>query len=90
MANKLHPLHALLKQEVKWNWSDKCANVFKKYLSQTPILVHLGPKLPIRLAQGMLQIVESKVKSILSIAFTFHSLSTNGKNYSQVEKKPSH
>ena len=53
VASKLHPLHALLKNGVKWNWSDECSQVFtqiKKCLSEAPVLVHYDPKLPVRLA----------------------------------------
>jgi len=96
LADKLHPLHALLKNGVKWNWSDECAKVFteiKKYLSEAPVLLHYNPKLPIRLAGDASNYGIGAVLSHVDseghehpIAFTSRSLSASEKNYSQVEK----
>lgn len=30
LAAKLHPLHTLLKNGVKWNWSDECVAIFSE------------------------------------------------------------
>jgi len=90
LADKLHPLHALLKSGVKWNWSDECAKVFteiKKYLSEAPILLHHNPKLLTNYGVGaVLSHVDSEGQEH-PIAFTSQSLSASEKNYSQVEKE---
>ena len=49
----LYPLNRLLRQEVKWEWSKECENVFKmakQRLTKAPVLTHYDPSLPIRLA----------------------------------------
>ena len=86
----------MLKNGVKWNWSDECAKVFteiKKYLSEAPVLLHYNPKLPIRLAGDASNYGIGAVLSHVDseghehpIAFTSRSLSASEKNYSQVEK----
>ena len=50
LATTLHPLHVLLRNKVKWHWSEECAKSFKNHLIEAPVLVHYDPKLPIRLA----------------------------------------
>ena len=97
LATKLHPLHAVLKDGVKWNWSDECAKSFtevKNHLIKAPVLVHYDPKLPVRLAGDALNYgigaalshVDSKGQEH-PIAFMSRTLSTSEKNYSQVEKE---
>ena len=46
LSTKLHPLHALLKNGVKSNWSDECTKSFtevKNYLIKAPVLVDYNP-----------------------------------------------
>jgi len=53
LATTLHPLHVLLRDGVKWHWSEECAKSFTKFknhLIEAPVLVHCDPKLPVRLA----------------------------------------
>ena len=53
LATTLHPLHVLLRDGVKWHWSEECAKSFtkvKNHLIEAPVLVHYDPKLPVRLA----------------------------------------
>ena len=97
LAAKLHPLHALLKKGVKWNWSKECTDVFtetKKHLSEAPILVHYDPKLPVRLAGDASNYGIGAVLSHVDpegqehpIAFTSRTLTNSEKNYSQIEKE---
>ena len=53
LATTLHLLHALLKDGVKWHWSEECAKSFtevKNHLIEALVLVHYDPKLPVKLA----------------------------------------
>ena len=97
LSTKLHPLHALLKDGVKWNWSDECTKSFtevKNHLIKAPVLMHYDPKLPVRLAGNasnysigaVLSHVDSKGQEH-PIAFTSRALSTSEKKYLQVEKE---
>ena len=97
LADKLHPLYALLKNGTKWNWSRECAHVFdeiKTQLAQAPVLVHYDPKLPIRLAGDASNYGIGAVLSHIDstgqehpIAFTSRTLSASERNYSQIEKE---
>ena len=97
LSSQLHPLHALLKHGTKWHWSEECDRVFKQVktkLSETPVLMHYDPKLPIRLAGDA---SNYRIGTVLShvdakgqehpIAFVSRTLSQCEKNYSQVEKE---
>ena len=53
LVTTLHPLHVLLRDGVKWHWSEECARSFtkvKNHLIEAPVLAHYDPKLPVRLA----------------------------------------
>ena len=91
LSTKLYPLHALLKDGVKWNWYKE---FYRSHLIKEPVLVHYDPKLPVRLAGdtlnygigAVLSHVDSKGQEHL-IAFTSQALSTSEKNYSPVAKE---
>ncbi|KAG7304583.1 hypothetical protein JYU34_011548 [Plutella xylostella] len=53
LSTILHPLHALLKKGVKWEWSDSCNAAFEEIkvrLTSDPVLAHYSPELPLVLA----------------------------------------
>lgn len=52
LQSLLHPLHTLLKKGEKFLWTKECQEVFdqiKRKLSESPLLVHFNPELPITL-----------------------------------------
>ena len=49
----LHPLSELLKNDMRWNWTEECEKAFeeaKQNLMETPVLAHYNPDRPLRLA----------------------------------------
>ena len=49
----LQPLNVLLKEKVKWEWSNKCDEAFqlaKECLMSSKVLAHYDVSIPIRLA----------------------------------------
>ena len=97
LATTLHPLHALLRDGVKWHWSEECAKSsteVKNYLIEAPVLVHYDPKLPVRLAGDASNYDIGAVLSHVNtdgqehpIAFMSRTLTSSEKNYTQVEKE---
>ena len=52
MASLAHPLYNLLKNDVIWDWSEKCVESFKKLkeiMASDNILVHYNPALKVKL-----------------------------------------
>ena len=97
LASTLHPLHVLLREGQRWNWSKQCQLAFeaaKKALVQAPLLVHYDPTLPMSLAgdasaYGIGAVISHKMADGTErpIAFASRTLSASEKNYSQVEKE---
>ena len=97
LATTLHPLHALLRDGVKWHWSEECAKSsteVKNHLIEAPVLVHYDPKLPVRLAGDASNYGIGAVLSRVNtdgqehpIAFMSRTLTSCEKNYTQVEKE---
>lgn len=53
LAEVLHPLHELLKKDVKWLWSNECENAVdkvKELITSEVVLTHYNPKYPETLA----------------------------------------
>ena len=53
LSTMIHPLNALLRQGVRWKWTQECAEAFreaKQSLSSDSVLAHYDPQLPVRLA----------------------------------------
>ena len=52
LSSTLHPLHQLLKKNVRWNWDGSCQKAFeeiKRIVQENRSLAHYNPNLPIRL-----------------------------------------
>ena len=93
----LHPLHELLKKNVKWKWTPKCQDAFdevKRKLSSSPLLVHYDPKLPVVLdvdaspygIGGCLSHVMPD-GSKRPVYFVSRALASAEKAYGQIEKE---
>ena len=47
----LHPLHQLLEQDSKWQWTEQCEQAFteaKRMITSEQVLTHNDPALPVR------------------------------------------
>ena len=91
------PLHQLLRKGVVWNWGEEQSRVFgviKKMLSESPLLVHFDPSLPIVVHTdaspyglgGVMSHVfpDGKEKPVCYIS---RSLSVAERNYGHIEKE---
>ena len=53
LSTILHPLNDLLKDNVKWSWTQECSEAFsqaKEELASGRVLTHYDPKLPLKMA----------------------------------------
>ena len=97
LATIVHPLNALLRQDVKWHWDAKCSKAFteaKRVLTSSDVLVHYDPNLPITLAgdasaYGVGAVISHTFPdgSERPIAFASRTLSSSERNYAQLEKE---
>nr|XP_061811684.1 uncharacterized protein K02A2.6-like [Nerophis lumbriciformis] len=97
LANALKPLHEFLNKTKKWKWTYKCETAFKEVktaLSQSEVLTHFDPTLPIQLAcdaspYGVGAVVSHIMPSgdERPIAFASRTLSKAESNYAQIERE---
>ena len=97
LSTELAPLHRLLKQSVQWEWKAEQQKAFDKaktLLASSQVLVHLDPKLEIRLACdasaygiGAVLLHLMPDGSEKPIGFVSRTLTDAKKNYSQLEKE---
>ena len=93
----LAPLNALLRNDAKWTWDQKCQQSFdqaKSTLVSSDVLVHYNPDLPIRIAgDASAYGVGAVLAHVLPdgserpVAFASRTLTSSEKNYAQVEKE---
>ena len=93
----LHPLNHLLKAGMRWSWSQDCSKAFsraKEELSSARVLTHYDPSVPLNMAADASAYGVGAVLSHVfpdgserPIAFASRSLSSNERNYAQVEKE---
>ena len=53
LSTLLHPLNELLKNDIRWNWTEECEKAFeeaKQRLMEAPVLAHYNPDHALRLA----------------------------------------
>ena len=91
------PLNQLLCKGMKWMWSSKCREAFKKLkdiLASSDVLAHYDPKLPLRLdcdasAYGVVAVLSHKFPDGTErpIAYASRTLSQAESNYAQIEKE---
>ncbi|XP_043266601.1 uncharacterized protein K02A2.6-like [Venturia canescens] len=96
-ARIVNPLYHLLQKNVKWNWNDDCEAAFgaaKRSLTESNVLVHYNPELPIKLTCDASPVGLGAVLSHVfpngverPIAFASRSLSKAERNYSQLDKE---
>ena len=97
LASVLNPLNNLLKQKVKWCWSNECTQAMeeaKRRLLSSNVLVHFDPKLSLKLdtdasAYGVGPVLSHVFEDGKErpIAFASRTLSAAERNYSQLEKE---
>ena len=97
IATKLEPLHALLRKEVKWEWTAKQEEAFKvakEALSGENLLIHYDPDLPLVVhtdasPYGLGGVLSHVMKdgSERPVAYISRTLSRHERNYSQIEKE---
>ena len=97
LASTLHPLHNLLRADKTWQWSTDCQRAFqraKESLSQSPVLVHYDPTLPLILAAdassyGVGAVISHRLSdgSEKPVAFASRTLTSSERNYAQGEKE---
>ena len=97
LSSLLHPLHALLRKDVPWVWSDECQQVFstiKQQFLSSPCLVHYSNDLPLLLevdtspygiGSCLYHVSESGEK--LPLYFVSRSLTSAERNYSQIDRE---
>ena len=98
LASTLHPLHDILRADKTWQWSTDCQRAFqraKESLSQSPVLVHYDPTLPLILAAdassyGVGAVISHRLSdgSEKPVAFASRTLTSSERNYAQGEKLP--
>ena len=93
LASILHPLHALLRANQPWSWSNACEKAFQK-VKKAPILAHYDPELPLVLAAdasayGLGAVLSHRFAngSERPVAYASRTLTSSEKNYPQVEKE---
>ena len=97
IATKLEPLHALLRKEVKWEWTAKQEEAFKvakEALSGENLLIHYDPALPLIVhtdasPYGLGGVLSHVMKDGTErpVAYISRTLSRHERNYSQIEKE---
>ncbi len=97
LASRLRPLHELLNKSKQWKWSDRCEKAFrdvKCVLTQSKVLTHYNPSLPIQLAcdaspYGVGAVLSHVMPSgeERPIAFASRTLNSAESNYAQIERE---
>nr|XP_061833859.1 uncharacterized protein K02A2.6-like [Nerophis lumbriciformis] len=97
LSSRLKPLHDLLCQGKKWNWSGACQEVFQKTketLVTSGVLTHFDPSLPIQLAcdaspYGVGAVISHLMPNGVErpIAFASRTLNKAETNYAQIERE---
>ena len=93
----LHPLHQLLEQNSKWQWTEQCEQAFteaKRMITSEQVLTHYDPALQVRLACDA---SPTGIGAVLShvmpdgserpIAFASRSLTRTERKYAQIDKE---
>ena len=93
----IHPLNALLRQGVRWKWTQECAEAFgqaKQSLSSEPVLAHYNPQLPLRLAgdascYGIGAVLSHQYPdgNERPIAYASRTLQPSERKYAQIERE---
>jgi hypothetical protein len=97
MATEAAPLYDLLRKDVKFQWKKNEQTSFdkiKQLLSNSPVLAHYDPKLPIRVycdasavgVGAVLNLVYQDGKE-LPVAYASKKLSETEKHYAQIERE---
>ena len=89
------PLNQLLCKGMKWMWSSKCREAFKKLkdiLASSDVLAHYDPELPLRLdcdasAYGVGAVLSHQFPDDLLPIYASRTLSQAERNYTQTEKE---
>ncbi|XP_058810507.1 uncharacterized protein K02A2.6-like [Phymastichus coffea] len=91
------PLYRLLRQDVRWKWTEECHQAFeqaKAKLSSYQVLVHYDTQLPVKVTCDASPVGVGAVLSHIfhdgstkPIAFASRSLSPTERNYSQLDKE---
>ena len=97
LSSLLHPLHLLLRDSQRWNWTIDCEKAFqsaKEKLAQAPVLAHYDPDLPLVLsadasAYGVGAVIAHRLPdgSEQPIAYASRTLTNSEVNYAQIEKE---
>ena len=97
LSSLLHPLHLLLRESQRWNWTIDCEKAFqsaKEKLAQAPVLAHYDPDLPLVLsadasAYGVGAVIAHRLPdgSEQPIAYASRTLTNSEVNYAQIEKE---
>ena len=97
LSSKMHPLFALLKKDVGWNWSAECEEAFsyaKEVLSSDRVLVHYDPSKELVLGvdaspYGIGAVLSHRMAdgSERPIEYASRTLSSAEKGYAQIEKE---
>ena len=97
LSTTTYLLDCLLHIKVKWEWTEKCAESFKKLKEQLYsklVLVHYDSKLPLRMAcdassYGVGTVIAHVIPdgSEKPVAYASRTLSKSEKNYAHIEKE---
>ncbi|XP_052771110.1 uncharacterized protein K02A2.6-like [Mya arenaria] len=97
LATILHPLHQLLKKDVKWKWTPKCEDAVKTVktmITSNLVLMNFDPTIPVILAcdasaYGLGAVLSHKLPDGTErpIAFASRTLNSAEQNYSQIDKE---
>ena len=97
LSTLLRPLNRLLKEDVKWRWTQDCAEAFiraKEELASALVLTHYDPSLPLNMAAdasaygvGVILSHTFPDGSERPIAFVSRTLTPSESNYAQIEKE---
>ena len=96
-SSVLHPLHQLLEQNSKWQWTEQCEQAFteaKRLITSEQLLTHYDQGLPVRLACDA---SPTGIGAVLShvmldgserpVAFASRSLTKTERRYAQIDKE---
>ena len=97
LSTILHPLHQLLEQGNKWQWTEQCEQAFSKaklLITSELVLTHYDPALPVTLACDA---SPTGIGAVLShimpdgserpVAFASRSLTKTERKYAQIDKE---
>ena len=97
LASVLHPLYQLLKQNVKFIWTESAQKAFqnvKEMITSDIVLTHYDPDLPVKLAcdsssYGLGAVISHVMGNgeERPIAFASRTLNSAEKNYAQIQKE---